>query len=114
MRGRRWDKAAQQNTADPTPLFPYPNAYDLQINISSDKRTVFIGPSLKLKDPQGRFDHANVTAGPTATPRYILGWKGDIRLSFKFPSKGAKSFQFDYLDVAGELLGTKVIEFALP
>lgn len=110
---RRWDKAQHPNTADPTPLFPYPNAYDLQININPITRTVFIGPSLKLKDPQGRFDHANVIGGPTSTPRTILGWRGDTRLSLKFPGGGPKSLQFDYLDVNGDLLGTKVINFVI-
>jgi hypothetical protein len=113
MKGRRWDKALPGAVAEPTPLYPYPNAYDLRLNVDHPARTLLVGPSNKLKDPQGRFDRADLIVSPTATPRYITGWRGTTQLIFKMPTKGPKKLQIDYLDVKGDLLGMTVIEFVV-
>lgn len=111
--GRRWDKAFSPSVANPTPNYPYPNAHDLQIIVDHPAKTVYFGPSLKLKDPQGKFDRADLTAWPTAFPRTVNGWKGFTRLAFTFPASGSKRFQIDYLDVNGNLLGTSNLPFVI-
>lgn len=111
--GRRWDKALSPSVANPTPNYPYPNAHDLQISVDPYAKTAFVGPSLKLKDPQGKFDRADLTAWPTAFPRTVQGWRGGTRLAFRFPDSGPKRFQIDYLDVNGNLLGTSNLPFVI-
>jgi hypothetical protein len=111
MRTRRWDKAVIRNVADPTPWYPYPNNHDLQINIDRTGMWLYIGPSLKLKDPGGRFNLANIILFGGFIPNLFNGWDGRSRLKFKIQSKGNKSFQLDYLDVNGNLLGSSTHTF---
>jgi len=99
--------------ADPTPLYPFPNAHDLQIIVDRAGMWLYIGPSMKLKDPQGRFDRANLIMFGGFVPNLSNGWKGATKLKFKIQSKGGKSVQIDYLDVNGDMLGSTTYPFTV-
>lgn len=61
MRARRWDRAAQENTANPTPWLMRPNAYDIKLQIDRTTQTVYIGPVVP-KQPlaQRPYDNGNI------------------------------------------------------
>jgi hypothetical protein len=113
MRARRWDQAHHPNVSDPNPLYPFPNAYDLQIDIDRIGMWLYIGPARKLKDPQGRFHHANLTMMPSGfIPSLSNNWTGLTKLKFK-TSKGAKWINIDYIDASGNMIASSRLDFTV-
>ena len=111
MRGRRWEQAALHSVADPTPLYPFPTNYDIQVYVDRVAMYFYIGPARKLKDPNGRFDHANIALNGGFIPNLSVNWTGGNKLRFKIQSKGLKNFQIDYLDANDIVLGSRTHTF---
>lgn len=109
----RWNYASKRNVADPTPLYPYPNNHDLQISVDRAGMVLYIGPSVKLKDPNGKFDRADLILNGGFVPSLSNGWTGANRLKFQIRSRGDKSVQINYLDIDGNQLGTSTHYFTV-
>ena len=62
MKSARWGKASQDNTANPTPLYPFPSAYDIRLHLDNPNQTAYVGPVVP-RQPAGQrnYDNVNIT-----------------------------------------------------
>jgi hypothetical protein len=89
----RWAKADFPNTANTSPWFPAPSAYDINLITDPDSLTAWIGP-LFHRRPKPYYSYCNVTwKTPTKT---VNNFDFQSQISNTFNQHGPKSVQIDY------------------
>jgi|SRR4051812_28183402 hypothetical protein len=104
MRNRRWDKAGVENSANPSPLLPAPNAYDIKLTIDHENFTGYMGPLFK-RNPQSPLHHARVLWRDAPPTPWVEDYDFQSRISFQFmKSHGTRRITVEFYDKDNKLL----------